>query len=304
MANYFVNGNKFVPPKNETGLPILDEITGLLVAYDKRTGNNSSGYWIIIRIKTVDDYINVFFEPDNVDSSTMGLLEMLNNKSLRLQCQNGKPLISICDADIRSVRAGLLKGVAAGHIKTEDLPALLEFYNGNDETFEKWTLFKKQLDNEGLNNVKNQVAEEISQLQIKIEQEKRNLNELKDVYSNVVREKESLLKELNSALLLLQGEEHLQGTYDYYLNGDSEEMVPIGSGYNSLVSAFNKAGTRKGIFVICNNQIHQIHHVFLEEKGRAFLLGTQREYLKASPEKVKEIIDKLEGIKNNPIQCL
>ena len=292
MANYFVNRSRFVPPKNETDLSALDTLTGVLEYYEKRPGNNASGSWFVIRIKTEETHANIFFEPENVGPDTPELLDGLKGRRIRLRCKNGRPLIQTIDADSESeIRAEMLRGVAAGHITVEDLPALFAFAKGEDSLFEKWSVFKKQIESEGLNKTRETVDENVSRMQRNIEQEKAKLNELEEIYNSVIQEKNAMLRDLQSALMLLQGEDSLQGTCSAYYHGETPETIPIGNGYRDLVSAFQKAGTRKGIYVICENKIHRIHHIFLEDKGRAFLLGTEKEYLKANQEKVKEIID-------------
>lgn len=298
MANYFVNRNKFVSPKNEADPSVLDTLTGFLEYYETRPGNNASGIWFVIRLKTEEAYANVFFDPDNIGLDTPGLLEELKGQRIRLQCKNGKPLIQAIGFESESeIRADLLKGVAAGNISAEDLPALFAFAKGEEALFEKWSIFKKQIENEGLEKVRETVGENASRKQRSIEQEVAKLEELGKIYDTVLQEKDAVLRELQSALMLLQGEDSLQGTRAIYYHGANPEIVSIGNGYHELISAFQKAGTRKGIYVICENKIHLIHHIFLEEKGRAFLLATEKEYLQTKPEKVKEIIDTVEGMR-------
>lgn len=297
MATYFINGNKFVPPKSDQDIPALDSITGVFEFCDTKEKNNGYGYWLVMHLKVLDEYFYVYCTLSNVNTETFEVLGKVHGKRIKLTCENGCPLVQTLDPDYE-FRVTLLKGLASGNIKKEDLPALLAFAKGEDELFEQWSLFKKQLEAEGLEDVKNQISEAISKKQKEIERDKERLHKLHEIESTVNSEKDALLKELSTSLRLLEGEESLRGTCVYYGYGDTEQMIRIGNGYQNLISALSKAGTRKGIYVISGNKIHLIHYLFLENKGRAFLIGTDKEYLKTKPEKVKEIIDSIDKVQH------
>lgn len=295
MPNYFANGNRFRPHSNETGLPIIDSITGVLDSFISRSGNNPSGYWFIARVVCGDETFNVFFDPENVNNDDIQRFEFLQTKRIRLSCKNGMPFFNEESVDSEwAIRAELLKGVTAGTIKMEDLQALVEFAKGNDMLNEKWQLFKKKTEEEGLEKVKEEMDKEVEKEQAAIEQKTALRNYLRGVYKDVLNEVNETLRKLNSALIFLQGEDYLQGTKaTISYSSLSNNLVPIYDGYNHLLDAFEKFRTRKGVFVICGNTIHKIHHAFLEDKGRAFLLGSSQEFLRSKPEKVKEIIDEV-----------
>ncbi len=241
-------------------------------------------------------YSNVFFEAYDRESSNE-LQDGLKGKRIQLRCYNGKPSIQAAAPYSESeIQADLLKGVIAGTIKVEDLPALRAFSKGDVSLFEEWSVFKKQIESKGFEKVKEEVEENASRIQGRIKQEEAKLEELGKVYHDILLKKEAILAEISSALMLLQGEEGLQGTCSIHYHHDTPEIVRIGDGYDNLNSAFQKAGTRKGLYVICENKIHKIHHIFLEEKGRAFLLAEEKEYLKKGPENIREIIDTVEKL--------
>lgn len=299
MPNYFANNNHFVPHKNNPDLPVIDSVTGLLISCDTKSGNNSSGSWVVVRLRIDNDYTNLFFDSSNIDPQTHDYLFLFLNKRINVQCSKGKPIISVVEgADSEmTIRAELLKGVASGNIKMDELPALMEFLKGEDKLFEQWMLFRKKIENDGLAKVLEELTEMASKLQNSISQEKNKLKEMEDVHEVVKRERDALLKELNSSLMILQGENSLQGShFDSIFAHHSDELIPIENSYHGLIDSLQKAGSCKGIFVICGNTIHKIHHLFLESKGRAYLLGTEQEFNKTNPQKVKEIIDRIREI--------
>ena len=103
-----------------------------------------------------------------------------------------------------------------------------------------------------------------------------------------------LLRELEDALVLMQGEDHPQGTGRSGLNGvGTENLVSIDTGYNNLLDAIEKFRPQRGIFVICGDEIHKIHHAYIEEKGRVFLLGSTQEFNRRGREASREIVDRI-----------
>lgn len=94
--------------------------------------------------------------------------------------------------------------------------------------------------------------------------------------------------------MFLQGEDYLHGTYNNISLGvESDNIVRIDNGYKKLIEAFENFKTMKEVYVICENKIHKIHHAYLEEKGRAFLLGSSKEYLKNKPAEAKKLVDRI-----------
>ena len=292
---YFANRNRFNPPKGEKELPVLNAITGTLVSFDTRPGNNSAGFWFVFRMKKDEDYINVYFSLDEIDEADLSQYAFLRDRTVTLRSNNEKPFIDLVDVESEgSIRAELLKGVAAGTIQKEDLPALLEFAKGNDELNEKWSLFKQEIDNEGLAKIKENIIRRTADEQEAIDREKAKLEQLQEIYQDVIEEKNAVLMEMNAALMLLQGDESLHGSHTSVSFGPgSNSLVRIDNGYNKLMDAFQKFKTMKGIYVICDDKIHRIHHAYLEERGRAFLLGSSSEYLKRKPEEVKKLVDRV-----------
>lgn len=294
MPNYFANGNRFRPPRKETELPILDSITGVLEYCDIRPGNNPSGRWFIIRVANDDGRFNAYFDPEYISSDDIRLLESLQNRKIKLFCEKGIPVINVISVESEGdLRAELLKGLAAGKIEKEDLPALLEFGKGDVALFAKWQLFQKQIHQEDIVKAREEIDQDIEKTLADIKQLKAKLGNLKCIHQEITEEIDDMLSELFSALTFLQGEDGLQGTKATSYSRHSDNLVPIGEGQVKLLEAFEKFKTRKGVYVICGNTIHKIHHAYLEDKGRAFLLGSSREFLRSNPDKVKEIIDKI-----------
>lgn len=298
MPNYFANNNRFRPPKREKDLPVLDSITGTLEDWDVRPGNNESGSWFVFRIKKGDDHVNAFFRPDFVDDRDLSRLVSLVGNVITLRSYNDKPILDVIDVEPEeSIRAKLLDGVLAGTIKEEDLPALLEFAKGKNDLFEKWKLFKQQIDNDGLLKTRENLEQQNAREQVAIKRESDKLYQLNEIYSTVTQEKERVLKELRTEIIFLQGEDGLEGTdgsLSYSFTSDS--IVRIGHGYRNLMEAFEKIKTKNGVYVICDGRIHKIHHAYLEEKGRAFLIGSSKEYLRTKPEEVKKLVDQIHQI--------
>ena len=295
MANYFANGSRFRPPKSNAGEPVLESITGTLVSWDTRSGNSNSGKWLVIRINKDGNLINCFFDADSFVEADYDILEGLKNRTVTLSSDNGTPVInSINVKSDGSIRERLLEGVAAGRVNMDDLPALLEFAKGNDELYEKWNLFKKQIEVDGLERRKENITHWYSDYQKEIDDENEELRKLEEILKSVVSEKKRVLSELESGLALLQGEEQIEGNqYSFSVGRENENFIYIGTGYHAITDAFEKFKTQKGVYVVCEGKIHLIHHAYLEEKGRAFLIGESKEYMRTKPEKVKEIIDEI-----------
>ena len=92
----------------------------------------------------------------------------------------------------------------------------------------------------------------------------------------------------------MQGEDYPQGTGRSGLNGlGTENLVHIDTGYNKLLQAFGQFRPQKGIFVICGDEIHKIHHAYLEDKGRVFLLGSSLEFNRRGREASREFVDRI-----------
>ncbi|MBR5174297.1 MAG: hypothetical protein IKW89_00020 [Bacteroidales bacterium] len=300
MTLYFAHGNKLVPPNKNKDNPTLDMITGTLTRYGTKTGNNDSGYWLVISLKTDDDFVNVYFNPDQFDIAMFNRNESLLERTVTLRSIGGMPILNAIDTDSEaSVRSGLLKGVTAGTINMEDLPALLEFAKGNVELFAKWQLFQKFIEKEGAEKVREDIEKDIKETQEEFDQFTAKRDHLYDIYKEAMDEMYGMLESLDSALYFLQGEEYLQGTQYMFYGHHSENLVPIIDGYNNLLEAFEKFKTRKGVFVIIGNTIHKIHHAYLDDKGRAYLLGSAKEFRTSKPERIKEIIDELNRIRKS-----
>ena len=293
MHNYFASGNIFRPHK-DTGLPILDSISGTLDYFDFRTGKSASGRWFVLRITNDENSYNAFFDAEYIGRDDIDLLESLRSRVIRLGCQRGIPVINVISAQYEGdLRAELLKAVAAGKIAQEDLPALLEFSKGNDEKFALWNLFKMKIGNDDLEKVKNDLELDIESMKTMVERLTAQRDRLYDIYQEVINDMNAKLEELNSALIFLHGEESLHGTAFMSYGNHTDNLIPVNDGYCNLLEAFEKFKTRKGVFVICGNTIHKIHHAYLEDKGRAYLLGSSREFRTSKPEKIQGIIDEI-----------
>lgn len=293
MANYFANGSRFRPHKNDADAPVLESITGTLVSWDTRHGNSSSGKWLVIRIKKDDDYINCFFDTDSFIDADYDLLDRLKNRTITVSSEKSSPVINSINVKSEgSIRERLLEGVAAGRVNKDDLPALLEFAKGNNELFEKWNLFQKQLETENLEKRKEDFAILASDYQEAIEEDNQKISKLKEILKSVESELERVFAEIQSDLVFLQGDDWPEGFHHYLPHlPTSKNLIRIGERYHQIADAFDKFKTQKGVYVICDGKIHLINYAYLEEKGRAFLIGESKEYLRTKPEKVRQIVD-------------
>lgn len=299
MPKFFANKNLFTPSKTdlENGLVPVDSISGTLATTNIRPGNSASGFWLVFRIKKDYGYTDVFFDASTLSSGETEIerYEILRGKAIIIKSDNGCPAIEMAGAESDdSIRACLLKGVATGNIQTDDLPILLELAKGKDVPFEKWDLFKKQIENEGLAKVKEEFAKDAEEYKEAIDQGKDQVSQLKKLLDQVYAEKKKMLEELYSELMFLQGEEHLKGSY-YSLAASNcpENLVPIGNGYTGLIAAFEKFKTKKGVYVVCEDKIFLVHDAYLEKGGRAFLLGASKTFSRAKAEEVQQLIDRL-----------
>lgn len=297
MPKFFANKNQFTPSKTdmENGLQPLESITGTLVTINIRPGNSNSGFWLVFRVKKDYGYTDVFFDAISAGESEIDRYEFFRGKAVTIKSVNERPGIETVGAESEeSVRASLLKGVAAGNIQTDDLPALLEIAKGKDVPFEKWSLFKQQIENEGLAKVKEKLAKDADEYTAVIEEEKAQVSQLKQLLSEVDAEKEKMFEELFSGLMVLQGEEYLKGT-SLGISSDSrpENLVSIGNGYTGLIASFEKFKTKKGVYVVCEDKVFLIHDAYLEKGGRAFLLGASKEFSRSKAEEVRQLIDRL-----------
>lgn len=293
MPNYFANWNSFVPHKKETDLPKLDVIRGMLESCETRNGNNSSGCWVVVRLKRENEFINVFFNSERVDKEIFRRLNSLKGTVISLRSENEKPVIADTE-DVESIQTTLVKAVAAGNLKMEDLPALLEFSKGNDLLYEKWQLFKRQLEYEGLAKTMEEVSQRTVELKSAIDQETDKLVKLKDIYKEVSQKRRELIRELDEALTFMQGEDYPHGSGRSGMNGyGAENLVMIKAGYHNLLEAIERFRPQKGIFVICGNKLHKIHHAYLEDKGRVFLLGSAQEFNRHGGDESHKIVDRI-----------
>ncbi len=295
MVKYFANNNKFTPSwdGHENGLQPIDNISGTLISSDIRPGRSPSGFWLVFNIKKTNGYyIDVFFDALNSSETNYTRYNILCGKTVTIKSIKGIPNIeTVCTESEDSVRASLLKGVADGIIKMEDLPILLEVAKGKDVPFEKWDVFKQQLENERLAVVKEKTVDKADTLKKQIELEESRLHELKELLRKVDEDKTRMLTELYSSIMFLQGDKYPNN----YLAYQSENLVNIGDGYNRLIEAFQKFRTKKGVYVICEDRICHIHDAYLEPDGRAFLLGATKSFKRT---KVEEILDKIDSIRH------
>ena len=283
-TTYFANGSRFNPPKR-AALPILYEITGKLIDARPKPRNNDD-YWLIIQLMTDDDLVSVYFAQKAVLATDVDLLNSLYGRVVTLRSKSGNPEIStISVKSEESLRSRLLDGVIANQYKMEDLPALIAFSKGDDSMFEKWQLFKQQIDQEGVAKAKEELSQKNTKLQGTIDREWEKWHELNAIHQEVFEKQQELLRELEDALVLMQGEDHPQGTGRSGLNGVGTE--------NNLLDAIEKFRPQRGIFVICGDEIHKIHHAYLEDKGRVFLLGSAREFNRRGREASREIVDRI-----------
>ena len=294
-ATYFANGGRrFNPPKG-SNLPALCEISGALLDARSKPRKQIKGYWLVVRLMSRDDVISVYFSQENVLSRDLDILNSLHGRTVTIRNSNGTPEIGTIEVKSEeSIRARLLDGVIAGQYKMEDLPALIAFSKGDDSMFEKWQLFKQQITQEGVAKAKEELSEKNTKLQGAIDREWEKWSELNAIHQEVFEKQQELLRELEDALVLMQGEDYPQGTDRSGLNGvGTENLVSIDTGYNNLLDAIEKFRPQKGIFVLCGDEIHKIHHAYIEEKGRVFLLGSAQEFNRRGREASREIVDRI-----------
>lgn len=299
MAIYFASGSKFNPPKADVEVPAIKSITGTLSSFDVREGRSFSGKWLVIKVKKDDELFSVYFDYDRIVDADILVLQKLNGRIVTLTCEQSSPLINSISVESEgSIRERLLEAVASGNIHMDDLPALLEFANGKDELFEKWKLFKQELDIVGLEKKKDEIFNSISDCQRAIDKYTVQLSELKKIYDSVYKERQRVLSELQSDIYFLQGENGLVGTkYNSVYASENDNIVSIDTGgYTKLIASFAKFKTAKDVYVICDGKFHRIHHAYLEEKGRAFLIGESKQYASANPEKLRQIIDEIHDL--------
>lgn len=296
MPKFFANKNKLVPSKEdqENGLQPLDSITGTLVSSDIRPGRSSSGFWLVFKIKRDYGYIDVFFDALSAGETEIDRYDILRGKAVAIKSVNESPYIETVGAESEeTIRSSLLKGVAAGNIKMEDLPILLDVAKGKVVPFEKWDLFKKQIENEGFEKTKEKINEDAEAIRKEIEREEAQLSRVKALLCEVDAEKDKVLGELYSTLTFLQGENSLEsGRIRFAAAYRSDNIIPVGESYCALMDAFEKFRTKKGVYVVCEDKIHLIHSAYIENGGRAFLIGTSKEYLRTKPEEVRKLTDK------------
>ena len=171
-TTYFANGSRFNPPKR-AALPILYEITGKLIDARPKPRNNDD-YWLIIQLMTDDDLVSVYFAQKVVLATDVDLLNSLYGRVVTLRSKSGNPEIStISVKSEESLRSRLLDGVIANQYKMEDLPALIAFSRGDDSMFEKWQLFKQQIDQEGVAKAKEELSQKKTKHTARRKQQKR-----------------------------------------------------------------------------------------------------------------------------------
>ena len=294
-ATYFADGGRGFNPPKESNLPALHEIVGTLLDACTKPRQDNKGYWLIVRLMSRDVVISVYFSQENVLSRDLDILNSLRGRAVTIRNSNGAPEVGTIEVKSEeSTRARLLEGVIAGRYKMEDLPALIAFSKGDDSMFEKWQLFKQQIDQEGVAKAKEELSLKNTKLQSAIDREWEKWYELNAIHQEVFEKQQELLRELEDALVLMQGEDHPQGTGRSGLNGvGTENLVSIDTGYNNLLDAIEKFRPQRGIFVICGDEIHKIHHAYVEDKGRVFLLGSAQEFNRRGREASREIVDRI-----------
>ena len=295
MKLFFANKNKLVPPRKEGGYTGVGSVTGKFMSYDEINGNNTAGCWAVFHLMNSNEVIKVYFDPYGITQEDKEMYDALKGYGVTLRSNNGRPVIYQESADSEeTIRAHLVKGVAEGHLNPDELPALLEFAKGNDTMMEKWALFKQEIEEQGFSAVKERISKEIEDTKTAIEKERATLEKLKNILDEVTDEKRRVTKELNDSLIFLHGEESHNGWYWGTIRCyEQEGLVAIRDGYNSLIEAFEQFKTRKGIYVLCDGKLHLIHHAYLENKGRAFLIGTSKEYKGTKPEVINNILERL-----------
>lgn len=296
MPKYFANKSQFTPSKTdlENGLQPVEFITGILSSVSIRPGNSSSGFWLVFRVKKDYGYTDVYFDALNTVEPDIERYEIFRGKVVTIRSANERPDLDTAGSESEeTVRASLLKGVAAGNIQMDDLPILLEIAKGKDFPLEKWTLFKQTIENEGLEKTKEDIIKKANAVREEIEREKAKLSRVKALLCEVDAEKDKVLGELYTALTFLQGENSLEsGRIRFAAAYRSDNIIPVGESHGALMDAFEKFRTKKGVYVVCGDKIHLIHSAYIENGGRAFLIGTSKEYLRTKPEEVRKLTDK------------
>lgn len=298
MPKYFANKNQFTPATSERDLPALDSITGILITHNVRSGNSASGLWLVFRVKMDDEFYDVYFDTLYIGDAGLAQYDTFHKRVVTIRSVNETPVIGPASLESgESLRVTLVKGVAAGNIQMDDLPILLEIAKGKDLPLEKWTLFKQTIENEGLENTKEDIIKKANAVRKEIELEEAQLSRVKALLCEVDAEKDKVLGELYSTLTFLQGENSLESSRIRFAAAyRSDNIIPVGESHGALMDAFEKFRTKKGVYVVCEDKIHLIHSAYIENGGRAFLIGTSKEYLRTKPEEVRKLTDKFQAL--------
>ncbi len=294
MPKYFANKNQFTPATSERDLPALDSITGILITHNVRSGNSASGLWLVFRVKMDDEFYDVYFDTLYIGDAGLAQYDTFHKRVVTIRSVNETPVIGPASLESgESLRVTLVKGVAAGNIKMDDLPALLAFVSGDDDLFEQWKLFKKKLDNNGLEKEREEIEQTTAAEKKLIEQLKTENAKLVGIQEEITQKQDEMLKDIDAALVLLQGEELLLGkSYARAPNPGIENLVCISDGYGSLMGAIEKCKTKKGVFVICGDSIHKIHSAYFD-RGRAYLLGSSTPFKGGRQEDTRALVEKI-----------
>lgn len=297
--NYFARRNK-IEPSNGADTTIVSNgmVRGKLESIFTQAGKSSSGKWLVFELSSDNgDKFSVFF--DYGLCRELDYYYQFRGKYVKLRVVDGKPAFDeSSNRSVAEIREELLIGVANGRVDKDDLPVLMEFSKGELGHFEKWNLFKNELELVGLEKKEAEIEKKLAESQERLDLKNKKIEELAPIHKQVDEMLTSMMNEMCTALFRIQGEEYLTGDAHGCVNigTPTDRLIRIGNGYTELAKAIDMMRPKKGVFVIDGDKIHKIHHAYFDEKDRVFLIGSSEDFLKTKPEKVQEIIDKIYDI--------
>lgn len=303
MKMYFASWNRFTSSNEGVKTPV-EYVRGILNNCELRDGKSPSGKWVVCSLIKNDENYWVYFDAQNVSVEMLEFMQKHVGSKVTLRSLEGKPIIEpfllLSNEEVEQL---LLEGVAYGHIKIEDVPALMELGSGNYERFEGWLLYKQFLETEGLEKVKEELVRkeealerDIAKAKEEIETMQAHLNEANEIKRDIDDEEERVMEAIFESLTFFQGDEYLEGEQTerplMYPMG-KEKLIPLPHGFVSLSNVLGQfRGSSQGLCLIGADRIYKIYYAYKhDEKGPVFLVGSSKEYLKTNPEKVKKIVD-------------
>lgn len=296
---YFAKRSHFASrrPGGEYRYSVLDCVKGVLEGADVRRGRSATGLWLVFTLDGADgERYQLFFETSGYEPA--GLAAQMRGelgRRVMVGVRDGVPVVTRLEVeDGGAVRGKILDGLVAGLYDVDDLPALAAFSLGDDSLFGKWKLFRKEMESEGPAEYCRKLEERLEQRQERISALEKKNDELSALCAELESRRLDFLKRISDALTLLQGDEYLQGdeTGSFGVCHSENCFFLEDSSYGKLAEAVEMLRPRKGIYVVCGDGVHRIHHAYIEDKGRVLLLGSSKPARRDAPEELREFVDR------------